>query len=337
MRKLEDKEAWCVRTAARLRAVHASFGDRSADDRRLYLEDELGYALDEAEGLAGQSRDGLLRSLEACFPVYGEGYGAVAHGPEDRQATAASAPALDVGELIAALETQREALGEEQRQRLAGLLGGSRTPEQAPAVTRELAARLSFPSEPHEMEDCLRGIDTVCRGLGWAEGTQPPLRLSRLVKMLGIMIDLFGGLYPFAWQFWRGVAPRDLGGQLGQSFTRTVEEVVAEYLEGGEVSSREFYQEVERTKKVIVGMLYSAHQAGLEYGKYCERKFSPDSIIDAVALEETASDPSKIRDLGRKCWDKYSALARNRTAEAMHEEFLRILAETVHLYVKKQA
>ncbi len=333
MRKSEDKESWSVRTAARLRAVHASFGDTSADDRRVYLEDELEYALGEADGLAGENRDSLLKALESWFPVYGE---AAAPALRDAPAPATgSAPDSPMGadELIARLEKDASALTDSQLQKLAALLGNRAPGADVPA---DLAQRLAFPSEGAELEDCVRGIDTVCRGLGWAEGTQPPLRLSRLVKLLGILLDSFGGLYPFAWQFWKGMAPRDLGGHLSQSFSRSLEEVVAEYLEGGEISSREFYQEVERTKKVIVGMLYSAHQGGLEYGKYCERKFSPDSIVDAVVLEETAADPSKVRDLGRKCWDKYSQLARNRTAEAMHEEFLRILAETVHTYVKKQ-
>ncbi len=335
MRKSEDKETWSVKTAARLRAVHASFGDKSADDRRVYLEDEVEYALDEAEGLPGENRESLLKALELWFPVYGEEVEAVSRPAEK----SAEEVVVGVDELIFALEGKRSSLGQAQLRKLADLLEecGGTGAEAVSGVPAALEQRMHFPEEGPELEDCVRGIDTVCRSLGWAEGEQPQLKLSRLVKLLGILVDSFGGLYPFAWQFWQGMVPRELGGNLAQSFTQPLEEVVAEYLAGGDVSSRDFYREVERTKKVIVGMLYSAHQGGLEYGKFCERRFSPDAIVDAVMLEETATDPKKIRDLGRKCWDKYSQLGRNRTAEAMHEEFLRILAETVLTYVKKQA
>jgi len=84
-------------------------------------------------------------------------------------------------------------------------------------------------------------------------------------------------------------------------------------------------------------LLYSVHRAGLEYGRFCERKFSPDSVQDSVAMEESATDVRRIRDLERKCWNKYQSLSRNRTAEAIHEEFLVILAEATLTHIRKQA
>ena len=72
MSKIENKHTWGIRTAARLRAVHASFSDTSEEERSGYLADEIEYALEDASSIPGENRHSLLETLEAYFPVYGD-------------------------------------------------------------------------------------------------------------------------------------------------------------------------------------------------------------------------------------------------------------------------
>jgi hypothetical protein len=332
MRKSVDKDSWSMRTAARLRSVHASFGEESESRRGGFLEDELEFALDEGETIAGETRDSLLRSLGQWFPVYGE-----APDLEERPAPKVESVAsrLDVDAMIEALAARRHELSRAQLQKLAGVLGESPAPSSGAVIPPQIAELLSFPKDPAELEDCIKGIKQLWRVVGQDEDAV--IRLTRMVKMLGIFTGAFRDLYGLAWSFWKEMAPKEVGALIAPGTAGGIEALVADYIGGGNVSSGDFFKEVEKTKKVIVGMLYSSHRGGLDYGKFCERRFAPDAIIDAVALEESATDVNRVRDLGRKCWDKYSQLSRNRTAEAMHEEFLRIFAENVHIYIKKNA
>jgi hypothetical protein len=321
-----------MRTAARLRSVHASFGDEVEERRRGFLEDELEFALDEGEAISGETRDSLLRSLGHWFPVYDEASGTVDR-PAATVEAAASQP--DIDDMIEALSARRQELSRTQLQKLAAMFGQSVDPNPGAVIPPQIAELLSFPKEPAELEDCVKGIKQLWSVLG--QDGDAVIRLTRMLKMLGILTGAFRDLHGLAWSFWKEMAPKEISALISPSTAGGIEALVADYIGGGNVSSGDFFKEVEKTKKVIVGMLHSSHRGGLDYGKFCERRFSPDAIIDAVALEESATDVNRVRDLGRKCWDKYSQLSRNRTAEAMHEEFLRILAENVHIYIKKNA
>ena len=332
MRKSEDRDSWSMRTAARLRSVHASFGEEAEDRRRGFLEDELGFALDEGETILGETRASLLRSLEEWFPVYGATADLVERpAPESEE----SEIRPDLDKMIDALVTREQELTPIQLQKLAGLSDGLGNQNPVAAFPSQITDLILFPKDPAELDDCVNGIKQLWRVVGREDVSV--IRIARMVKMLGILTGAFRDLYGLAWSFWKEMAPKEVAALMAPGAAEGIEAMVADYIGGGTVSSGDFFKEVEKTKKVIVGMLYSAHRGGLDYGNFCERKFSPDAIIDSVALEESTTDVNRVRDLNRKCWDKYSQLSRNRTAEAMQEEFLRIFAENVHTYIKKNA
>ena len=83
-----------------------------------------------------------------------------------------------------------------------------------------------------------------------------------------------------------------------------------------------------------MSILFGLRKGAEEYGKLYERKFSSEAIADTVALEESASDVGKVRDLGRKCWDKYSHLTKHHTADAIHDDIVKAMAEAAFTKLK---
>lgn len=326
-----------MRTSARLRSVYASFSDDQPDRRRGFVEDELEFALEEGESIPGENRASLLKSLELMFPAYGESPQEPSATVDDRHEQVGESSPLSIDQLVAALMDREAELTPAQRASLASLSGDSAASSQGGSLPAPLAEWFSVPKESAEVEDCAKALQQIWKVMGPVGGDNQVLKMGRMVKMLGILTGAFKDLHLFAWSFWKETTPREVAALLSPGSTATIETMIADYVSGGQTSSGEFFKEIEKTKKVIIGLLHSTHRAGLDYGKFCERKFSPDAVTDAVALEESATDIERIRDLGRKCWERYSKLSRNRTAEAMHDEFLRIFAENVLSYVKKQS
>jgi hypothetical protein len=337
MSKTEDLNSWCMRTSARLRSVHASFSDDQLDRRSGFVEDELEFALEEGEAIAGENRESLLKALELMFPSFGE---VVPDHPDTEKAGPQSKATIEtasIDSLLASLTERSSELSPAHRATLASLSGEAVKPSTSADLPAKMAQMLSIPREPEEVDDCVKAIQQLWKLTGGNGSGDQVLRMSRMVKMLGILTGAFKDLHLFAWSFWREIAPREIAGLLSPGSTGGIEALIADYVSGGQTSSGDFFKDVEKTKRVIIGLLHSTHRSGLDYGKFLERKYSPDAVTDAVALEESATDIERIRDLGRKCWERYSKLSRNRTAEAMHDEFLRIFAENVHAYIKKQA
>ena len=332
MSKIENKHTWGIKTAARLRAVHASFPDLSPEERSGYLVDELEYALEEASSLAGENRNSLLATLETYFPVYGQDAPAPA-APVAEQPHAAT-PDPTVGGMIDALCGRAQELTPAQLQQLAGLVAGAGTPGPASALAKPLADHLALPATPQELDDFLKSVTQLWVEMGASPAELATLKLNRLLKMLGMLTASFRDIYRFIWPFWREMAPRELTAQIQPAFPNGLEAAMASYTTGGQVGGGEFYTELETTKKILLSILFGLRKGAEEYGKLYERKYSSEAIADTVALEESASDLNKVRELGRKCWDKYSQLTKHHTAEAIHDDIVKAMAEAAFTKLK---
>ena len=342
MTRTEDANAWCVRTAARLRSVYASFSEDQAERRVGFLEDELEFALEEGEGIPGENRASLLKSLEWMFPSYGDsGNDDRANEPPPTDASGDSRQAepeeLTMDALITALMSRSGEMTQANLRDLAAVLGEASNHSPGLNLPPEIDSQVSFPKDAAEIDDCTKAIHQLWRIMNVEPGAQHELRLSRMVKMLAILTGAVRDLHSFAWMFWKESAPREAAALISSGVSGQVDAMVADYVSGGQTSSGEFFKEIDKTKKVIIGLLFACHRAGLDYGRQCERLYSPDAVETAVTTEETADSEAKVRDLDRKCWDRYKRLAQNRTAETMHDEFLRVLAENVHAYMKQHA
>lgn len=332
MAKIENKHTWGVKTAARLRAVHASFPDLTPEDRSGYLVDEIEYALEDAGAIPGESRHSLLEVLDDYFPVYG--VDPPQSPPPVAIAETAATRELSAGELVDQLCARSGELTQAQMQKLAGLVAELGNHNLGSSVPKPVTERLAFPAAPAEVDDFLKSVAQLWLELGAPAGTETPLRLNRLLKMLGILSGGFRDIYRFLWPYWSEMAPREIKAQVAAAYPGGLETAILSFVTGGEVGGGAFHAEVEKTKRILLSVLFGLRKGAEEYGKLYERKFSPEAITDTVALEESASDVARIRELGRKCWDKYTFVTKHQTADAIHDEIVRAVAEAAFTKLK---
>lgn len=336
MAKIENKHTWGLKTAARLRAVHASFPDLSPEDRSGYLADEIEYALEDASVIPGETRHSLLGVLDEYFPAYGSD----AAPPPAAPATTGPSPPrnVSVAELIDELSSRKHELTPAQLHSLAAITADSNPPPAASPVPRQIAERLTLPASSAEIDDFLKSLAQLCLELGVPTDTDTPLRLNRLLKMLGILSGNFRDIYRFVWPYWSELAPRELKAQVSAAYPNGLEAAIFSFVTGGEVGGGQFHAEVEKTKRIQLSILFGLLKGAEEYGKLYERKFSPWSITDTVGQEEGWDDPAKNSSLARKysekCWEKYSQIAKHQTAETIHDEILRAVAEATFTKLK---
>jgi hypothetical protein len=330
MAKIENKHTWGVKTAVRLRAVHASFPDLNPEDRSGYLMDEIEYALEDASSMPGETRASLLETLEDYFPVFSDAPAAPPPAPVE----ARSGDDLTPGEMVDQLCARSAELTQAQMQKLASLVADLGNHNLGANVPKPVTDKLTFPSSQPEIEDFAKSVAQLWLELGAPTGADAPLRLNRLLKMLGILSGGFRDIYRFLWPFWSELAPREIKAQVAASYPNGLESAILSFVTGGEVGGGEFHAEVEKTKRILLSILFGIRKGADEYGKLYERKFSPEAITDTVALEESASDVGRIRELGRKCWDKYTQVTKHQTADAVHDEIVRAVAEAAFTRLK---
>jgi hypothetical protein len=274
--------------------------------------------------------------LEVLFPVFGR----MEVAPVPEAATVVPVRASVVEErgldgLVEELTRRSGELSPAQLRRLGEIAGGAASPGPAAGLPAEVAERFEFPASGPELADMTRAVAQMWKDLEVAQAPSA-MRVTRLLKLLGILFGAYKDLRSVVWPFWRHIAPRELASRLESRLELAFEEAVAAYLTGN-FDTRDLQFEVEVVKRLMIGLIASTGKAAEEYGRQFNRRLSPDAIADAVALEESAGDVSRVKDLGRKCWDKYLQLARNLTADATEEEFLRVFAERMAAYVKSNA
>jgi hypothetical protein len=338
MAKAENKHTWGLKTAARLRAAHASLPDLSPEERRGYLVEEIETSLDSAATVPGETRQSLLEALQDYFPVFGEEAPAVPTAAVPPPAApAARRPAeWPLEDLIEELSRRSGQLGAAQMERLSSLLP---VPAQQPgsggaAPCPSVAEAIAFPVSATEIAEFERSVGQLWQELGIPEDSRGALKLYRLLKMLGILSAGFRDIHRFVWAFWGEMAGKDLRSQVAPAFANRLEEAIGSFVTGGEVGGGQFHHEMETTKRVLVSILFGLRKGAEEYGRLHEGRLSPNAVADTVLLEESAADPAKVRDFARKCWDKYSRLAKHQTAETIHDEILRAVAEAACARIK---
>lgn len=315
-----------MKTAARLRAVHASLSDLAHEAREGYLKDEIEYALDDASGMPGESRNTLLRALEDHFPVYGTDEVTVHSESAQVDSVSANRP-TDVDSCLEFLAKNIDSLTEQQRAMLA-MLHNNASPHPEPVAAQAPSlSGLILPENSAEIDDFQKAIQQMCHELS-IDGTEHgALRLNRIIKMVGMLAGGYRDLYRFVWPFWKEMASRDMQAQYHAAYPSGLQEAVATYLSGGDINSRDFYSEIDKTKKMLISLLFGLRKGAEEFGKTQERRYSSDAIQDTVALEESATDVARIKELGRKCWDKYSLMTKHLTTASVMDDILKHVAD----------
>lgn len=335
-----DTEAWARRTAARLRLIHASFSDQGFDQKRTYIEDEIEFALDDAGAVMEDQRHGMLERLANCFPLGGDVEGG--RGRVGSPATGARAEATDGAEepLQALIGFWRSGDAEQRARITQALVAAGIVPDAqvAGGVPMEISSRVKLPHRADSYMEFNRGLDQLWKELGIPERDAGRVAdFNRLFKLLGILISAQRVLHKFLWEFWRDTVPLNLQSAWVSGISEPLEKSIAAYLAGEEgVRSIDIATEVEKTKNLILAVCVAARKGAEEFARSQHRHLAPDNIEYAVQAEETAMESSRVKDLGRKAWNKYRQLSKHMTPDAINYEFHRVFSGVMIAWLRKR-
>lgn len=286
---LSEESLWASGLAARLRLIQANFADDPASVRQGYLVEEIERAL---KPVSPTRRKLYLDSLSERFPAW-EG--------------ARSAPQSD-------LKTGSALLTPEEM--VAGLI------ELAPTLSPE--ARASFASQlqavglsvKESANAFLELPPELQKKLGLPPGK--PLQLERAVKFLVITMELALALDQLAWALWKQLAPKSTIRKEAE-----LNKMVGSYLAGdAEVSTAMITQPVEKTRRLIAGLLGAVGRAGSAYAKKHVARLSPEVIEDWAKMEKKWNETIETA-----CWRKFVQQAKEHASEpAIEHEIQEALA-----------
>lgn len=328
-----EPEIWARKTANRLRLIQSSFLDQGQEQRRLYLEEEIEFALDEIDTVASEDRQRFLSALEDCFPTFVESSAGTSR---------ADAPVahLQKEDALESVLSRLPGLDEEGRKRVLSVLGvefPAPSGSSGEGASARFSAKVRLPERADEIEDFERGIQQLYKGLLGVQDDGARMEFSRVVKLLGILGIAFRDLHQFVWEFWRQTASRDLQSTWRSTLHGPFEDALRDYLHGsGEVGSREVADEVERTKRLMLGICFAVRRGAEEFGRSHHQVFAPDNIENAVLIEQDVVDASKVKELPRKSWEKYRQLCRHLTPDSIDSEFGRIFSSVISAWLRSR-
>lgn len=279
---LSEESLWASALAARLRILQANFADDDPATRQDFIAQEIERAL---KGSVPEKRKALLEALGQLFPSW-QTVAPAANQPPSAGVAAPETPEALLESLLASLPSlSAEQKGEfTERLAQAGLL-----PEQPSAafeVSPELLKRL--------------GLD----GSRSVSG-------DRAAKSLGMLVDMVLTLDQLVWTLWKQIAPKSMVRKEGDLVKLT-----AEYLAGSnEVSTAQLLQTLERTRKLVAGLLGAVGRAGAAYARDRARIFDPNAIEADARAEKKWNESVEFA-----CWRKYVQLCKEYGAETAIEK-----------------
>jgi hypothetical protein len=276
---LSEEALWASGLASRLRLIQANFADDPASVRQGYITEEIERAL---KPVSPTRRKAYLDSLAERFPAW--------------QGTHAAAPAPTDARIAPALVTPEEMV--------AGLieLASTLSPESRASFASQLqAAGLGVKESVNPFLDLPPDLQ---KKLGLPPGK--PLQMERAVKLLVITLDLVLALDQLAWALWKQLAPRSAI-RKETDFNR----LAGSYLAGdADVSTAQLTQPVEKTRRLIAGLIGAIGRAGSSYAKKYITRLSPEVIEDWAKMEKKWNE-----SIEAACWRKFLQQATEHASE----------------------
>ncbi len=279
---LSEESLWASGLASRLRLIQANFADDPTSVRQGYIIEEIERAL---KPVSPTRRKMYLDSLAERFPAWNGERSTAAHSdPKVRAAL------LTPEEMVAGLIELAPTLSPEARTSFASQL-------QAAGLTLKESAS-PFLELPPELQ----------KKLGLPPGK--PLQMERAVKLLVITADLALALDQLAWALWKQLAPKSAIRKEAE-----LNRLAGAYLAGDtEVSTAQLMQPVEKTRRLIAGLLGAVGRASSTYAKKYVACLSPEAIEDWAKMEKKT-----FESLEAACWRKFLQQARDHASEAAIE------------------
>jgi hypothetical protein len=299
---LSEEALWANGLASRLRLVQANFADDQASSRHNFIAEELERALKD---VVPSKRKAYLNALAEKFPAWQQTGAAQLPVILPPAMTSEDTPDTLLQKLLAASaqltpETRTEFAKKLQQAGLAVTQTGGALPELPPELQRKL-------------------------GLSAGQQLDP----ERVLKMLVAMTEFSLALDQLVWALWRQMAPKS-------NIRKEIEfnKLAGPYLGGDpEVSTQLLIQPLERTRKLIAGLLGALGRAGSIYAKKHVARFAPEVIEDWAKMEKKWSE-----SLEQVCWRKYVQHAKDHATEpAIENELQEAITKTAESLITGRA
>lgn len=283
-----EESLWAAGVAARLRLLQVSFADESPPTRQKYIVEEIERALKGV--VAGRTRD-YLQALCERFPAWQN----------------APPPTAVVAGKRESLEDNPEALLE------VFLRVVSQLPEdkkiQFSQKLREVGIVRFDPSEVVvEIPDDLRKRLNIT--------ANQALNLDRAVKLLAALTEWVLLLDQPVWKIWKQLAPDNNTIRAAPGAGNDLKAIAGKYLGGDpEVSTPQLAQSLEKTRKLIAGLLAGLAPAASRYAAQYIFRFSPEAIEELAKMDKRWKE-----SLPEACWRKYLELCEGYSAATVEKE-----------------
>ena len=269
---------WASGLASRLKLLQANFADDAPATRQNYITEEIDRAL---KGVVPARRKLYLEALAERFPSWSAAQSAPI--APSAQSAAPEAPSellerfIQVASTLPA-ETKAEFVNKLKEAGLA--------PEEAgPASTIKLAPDAE-------------------KKVGLAPGTA--LNVDRAIKLLVLDSETVLALDQLSWTLWKQLAPRS-------SIRKDVEmpKLCGQYLAGdAEVSTQQLIQALEKTRRLVAGLMGAVGRAGNTYAKKQVARLSPEVIEDLAKMERKWTESVEVT-----AWRIFQRLAKEHLSE----------------------
>ena len=145
------------------------------------------------------------------------------------------------------------------------------------------------------------------------------MQLERAVKLLIMTTELALALDQLAWALWKQVAPKSTIRKESE-----LNRLAGSYLAGdAEVSSSQLSQPLEKTRRLIAGLLGAVGRAGSSYAKKYISRLSPEMIEDWAKMEKKWNE-----SIEAACWRKFVQQAKEHASEpAIEHEIQEAIAK----------
>ena len=280
--------------AARLRFVQADFSDLPPAERQRYFDEEIRPALKD---IVPEQRARYLWALNEEFPTFTVVEEAARSEPDDSSPEALVAALVRIADQKQLPKQKLTEFGLQLQK--AGYIGlksttlGDDLPEEFLRV---------FPIPAGESID-----------------------LQKLLRLSAALAEFYLSVEVVAWGVWKTVAPgsrvRREAGALNDP-----RKLSLRYLEGDdEVSAEQIKSVIEKTRKVIAGLLSAMGSGGEAFAKRFAADFSPDQIFNLAKADKGLSGGIFGGDEAR-AWQKFKSLFQSQTVEVMEEKLHKAIA-----------
>jgi hypothetical protein len=274
---LTEEALWASSVASRLKLLQANLADDVPATRQAYLTEEIDRAL---KNVVPAKRKLYLQALAERFPAWEAAQAAPVAAPPPVAIPEAPSELLARFIQVASTlppETKSEFVKQLQQAGLAPRESGTPTIELSPEAQKKV---------------------------GLPPGAA--LQVERAVKLLVVESEAVLALDQLAWTLWKQLAPRS-------AIRKDVEmaRLSGQYLSGDpEVSTQQLIQALEKTRRLIAGLMGAVGRAGNTYAKKLVSRLSPEVIQDLAKMEKKWAE-----SVEQASWRAYERLAQEHLSE----------------------